>query len=348
MSKLFYTLLLILCLVTPGYADIELAPKGKQPLRLADVYLYQGLPYVALDDVLDAVSLRGHWDSVRHVYRIRTARGWAELSPGRQNLKIGDTFYPLKEQPRFIDGRLRVSENFLLEQLSMLIEHPIYYRNLNPATLEKGKDNSLDRLFAFLLRKKHIVTGPKLHGVALDAGHGGLDTGVIAADGFKEKQATLELEERLSKIIKMNLGIPVYLSRDDDYELTPEQRLKPVTHEDVDAWLLLHAEGSFSPAAQGVVLFVRGGHESPKDDASRQLAEEISSALEKAGVPVDGIFSSPLVQLGKGSLPTVLIELGYLTNTADLQRLHSADGQQQLAQALYQGLKNFSLNRKKN
>ncbi len=351
MFKLLYSLLLLLFLATPGLADVELAPKGKPPLRLSDIYLSQGLPYIAVDDMLDAVSLRGHWDSVKHVYRIRTARGWAELSPGRQSLKIGKVFFPLKEKPRFIDGRLRVSENFLLSQLSMLIERPVYYRNLNPVRVEQGGDDStLDRLFSFLLRKKHMVSGPRLRAVAIDAGHGGLDTGVIAADGYKEKQATLDLASDLSKILKMNLGIPIYLSRDDDYELTPEQRIEPVTHEDVDAWLLLHAQGSFSSDAEGVALFVRSPEDKIADnrhDASRRLAEELALSLAEVGIPVVGIFSSPLIQLGQGDLPTVLIELGYLTNPTDLQRLRSPEGQKLLARALYLGLDNFSKKRKK-
>lgn len=352
MRKLLYILIAILLTSTPVAADIELAPKGKPPLRLGDVYLLRGLAYVAVDDMLDAVSLRGHWDSVRHVYRIRTSRGWAELSPGRQSLKIGDKYYPLKEKPRFIDGRLRVSENFLLGQLAMLIDRPIYYRNLNPARVSPGgDDNTLDRLFSFLLRKKNVFSGPRLRGVALDAGHGGLDTGVIAADGCKEKQVTLEVAARLGKALKMNLGIPIYMSRDDDYELSPEQRLAPVKHEDVDVWLLLHAQGSFSAQAGGVALFVRDMENrstaAPADD-SRQLAEQLKLSLEEAGVPVVGIFSSPLIPLGQGSLPTVLLELGYLTNPADLERLRSDQGQQQLSQALYLGLKNFSLNRKSN
>lgn len=352
MSKLIYSLLLTFILVTPVCADVELAPEGKSPLRLGDVYLLGGIPYVAVDDMLDAVSLRGHWDSVKHVYRIRTSRGWAELSPGRQNLKIGEVFYPLKEKPRFIDGRLRVSESFLVGQLSMLIDRPVYYRNLNPVTQQQdGDDGTLDRLFSFLLRKKHIVAGPKLRAVAIDAGHGGLDTGVIAADGYKEKQATLELAAGLRKTLRMNLGIPVYMSRDDDYELTAEQRLEPVIHEDVDVWLLLHAQGSFSSEAKGVVLFVRSADDIIADnsqDTSRQLAEELALSLTEAGVPVAGIFKSPLVRLGKGTLPTVLLELGYLTNPEDLQRLRSTDGQQLLTQALYLGLKNFSLKRKFN
>jgi N-acetylmuramoyl-L-alanine amidase len=332
-------------------AAVELAVQGKSPQPLTDVYLYQGLPYLALDDLLAAVSLRGNWDAVRHIYYIPTQNGRAELSPGRRNLKIGTRFYPLLDRPRFIDGRLRVSENFVLNQLELLTGRPVYYRNLDPVKEPTGGDSAMDRLFAFLLRKKNPSAPLGLAGVAIDAGHGGLDPGVIAADGTKEKDLALELTLRLQKILKMNLGVPVYLSRDDDYQLTASQRLEALKHDEVDAWLLLHAGGSFSPAAQGVAIFVRGARQSAAGelpDQSLLLAREIMLALEAAEVPVAGIFSSPLVPLGQGNLPTVLLELGFLTNPQDLQRLKTVEGRQKLAEALYQGLNSFSLNRKKN
>lgn len=342
---------LLLGVVPQASAAVELAVQGKSPQPLTDVYLHQGLPYLALDDLLDVVSLRGHWDAVRHVYSIRTQNGLAELSPGRKNLKIGTKFYPLIDRPRFIDGRLRVSENFVLNQLELLTGRPVYYRNLDPVKEPSGRDSAMDRLFAFLLRKKHPSASPGLAGVALDAGHGGLDPGVIAADGTKEKDLTLALTLHLQKILKMNLGVPVYLSRDDDYQLSASQRLETLKHEDIDAWLLLHVGGSFSPAAQGVAIFVRGARPAAAaelPDQSLSLAREIMLALEEKEIPVAGIFSSPLVPLGQGNLPTALVELGFLNNPQDLKRLQTVEGQQKLAEALYEGLNSFSLNRKKN
>ena len=64
------------------YATVEVALQGKAPQQVKDVYLHQGLVYLALDDLLPAVSLRGDWDAVRHIYFIRTPEGRAELSPG--------------------------------------------------------------------------------------------------------------------------------------------------------------------------------------------------------------------------------------------------------------------------
>lgn len=330
-----------------SFAELELAPQGKDPVRLTDVYSYDGVPFVAVDDALAAVSLRGHWNSIRHVYRIKTARGWAEITPGSAFLKLQDNYYPLKTKPRFIDGRLRVPEDFLVHQLPLLTGRPVYYRNLDPRPTQKiAGETTLDRLFSFLLRKKQRSAGPKLNAVAIDPGHGGLDNGVIATDGVREKEINLQLARRLSKLLKMNLGVPVYLSRDDDYGLTPEQRVAPVAKEDVDVWLLLHAQASFTAEPQGVTLLVRpekisSAAQQLEQSNSLRLAKALSLSLVEAGIPVAGIFPTSLLTLGSGDLPTVQIEAGYLSNPQDLERLKDPEQQELLAQALYQGVLSF-------
>lgn len=344
---LLLTILCSLLLCSPLLAAIELAPRGQKPVHLSDVYLYQDIPFVAADDALAAVSLRGHWDSIRHVYRIKTGRGWAEITPGSAFLKLQDRYYPLQTKPRFIDGRLRIPEDFLVNQLPLLIDAPVYYRNLDPRpTRNLAKESTLDRLFSLLLRKKQRDSGPKLNAVAIDPGHGGLDNGVIGADGLREKEINLLLARRLSKMLKMRLGIPVYLSRDDDYGLTPQQRIAPAAREDVDVWLLLHAQASFSAAPRGVTLLIRPEQASAPDRKQEQsdsmrLAAALAAALDEAGIPVVGIIPTALVPLGSGDLPTVQIEAGYLSNPQDLARLQDPQQQDLLVQALYQGVLNF-------
>jgi len=56
---------------------------------------------------------------------------------------------------------------------------------------------------------------------------------------------------------------------------------------------------------------------------------------------VAGIIQAPLLPLGRGNLPTVLVELGYLTNTADRALLRDPAGQEKVAGALFAGLKNY-------
>ena len=352
--RLLLVFLFLSLLASPLSAAVDVGARGKNPVRLNDVYQQGGVPYVAIEDALDAVGLTGHWNSIKHTFRIRTRRGWAEISPASSYLKIGDDYYPLQQKPRFIDGRLRVTDNFILNQLSLLTGRPIYFRNLDPDTdtLVSKEPSSLDQLFSFLLNKPVKKSGPLIRAVAIDPGHGGLDTGVSANNGYKEKQVNLSVAEKLTKQLKMKLGIPIYLSRDGDYELTLEQRLEPASKEDVDVWLLLHTQASLAEAASGVSLFIRPDQTSqavsadsetePAKSASRLLAEDLALALRKAGIKVNGIYNSALLSLGRGDLPTVQVELGYLSHPEELQKLQENTYQEQLAQALYQGIRSYA------
>ena len=336
----------ILC-VEPVAASVELARSGQSPTVVDEVYLRDGRAFLALDDVLPALGLSGSWDPVRHVYTIKTPQGAATLFPGGHYLRVGERFLPLSRPPRFIDARLRVPEEFVTGPLAELLQSRVYYRNLNPpaATAEK-KGTALDRLFAFLLQKKGSAVIPKLRGVALDPGHGGQDPGSFN-EGLKEKNLVLDVADRLEKQLKMKLGIPVYLSRDADYAVSAAKRLQTAAHQDVDALIQLHAQSALSDEPAGVMLFIRpveerDGREIPAAEGqSMQLAEALETALTEAHIPVAGIFPAPLLPLGRGDLPTVLVELGFLSNPVDRTRLADQAGRQTLTLALFKGLKAF-------
>jgi len=337
----------VLCWCGVASAAVELALQGRAPQLINDVYHRDNVPYLAIDDVLPALGMSGYWDSVAHLYKMRTPRGRATFFPEGQYLKVDEKFYPIQNRPRFIDGRLRVSEDFILEQLAELLPTPIYYRNLNPQTSSDSDAGVLDKLFAFLLQKKKNAHDSTLRAVAIDPGHGGEDTGTIGINGTKEKDVVLSVATTLQKQLKMQLGIPVYLSRDDDYALNLQQHLACARHDDVDVFLLLHAQSSLSPGAHGIHLYVRPAKDELGKDAnfsnsSMMLALQLSAALRAAGFEVNEVAHAPLIPLMRGNLPTVLVELGYLSNNGDQSILTSADGQQRLATALYSGLREFS------
>jgi N-acetylmuramoyl-L-alanine amidase len=150
----------------------------------------------------------------------------------------------------------------------------------------------------------------------------------------------------------MKLGIPVYLSRDGDYALDMRQRLEIAANPEVDALILLHAQASFSTAPRGMTFFVRpeevfeGQTPSVGEGESMLLARFLADACKDSGLEVAGIVEAPLLPLGRGNLPSVLAELGYLSNPADQALLQDPDGQERLATALYNGLKNFADERK--
>lgn len=352
MFRLFPFVFLFVVLALPAGATVEIALNDEPTVAIDEVYLREGVPYLPVEDVLEALHLSGQWDSVEHVYRIRTSRGTAVISPGSLYLRLGERFVPLTNPPRFIDGRLRVSEDFVTSKLPALLDMPVRYRNLSPPAVASDKSrNPIDKLFSFLLRKK-TKDGVALRGVALDPGHGGQDTGSLGIGGVKEKEVVLGVARRLEKLVKMQLGIPVYLSRDGDYALDRRQRLEIAANPEVDALILLHAQASFSTAPHGVTFFVRPeeafeGQAPPVGEGeSMRLAQYLADACRERGLEVAGIVKAPLLPLGRGDLPTVLTELGYLSSAADQSLLRDPDGQERLAMALFKGLKDFADERK--
>ncbi len=339
-----------LLLVLPAHAAVEIALEGQPPTRIAEVYHREGIAYLAIDDVLPVLGLSGRWQSVKHVYEITTPQGRAVISPGSHFLRIGSQMMPLAQPPRFIDGRLRISESFLQNQLVGLVNRSVVYRNLDPSnTQDPNPGTQLDRLFAFLLKRdptdaKDIRVVTK---IAIDPGHGGEDPGAIGVDGIKEKQVTLAIAQKVARQVKMQLGMPVVLARNDDYALTQDQRFQVVSQSGADVLLVLHAQASFGQSPHGVVLFVRPLEEKAagsvaENDGSMQLAQTLKSSLLAAGLPVHGILRAPLLPLGRGDLPTVLVEMGYLSHVDDKARLTVEEGQRAVAAALFNGLNTFA------
>ncbi len=340
----------VLLWATAVSAAVTIALPGGEEHRIEDVYQQDGTVYIALDDLLQAVGLRGQWDSVKHSYKISSPAGTAEVSPGSRYLKLGGEFSPLQENPRFIDGRLRVTDQFVRQQLPLLTLSQVIFVNLEPgkSTGQVQKQNRLNSLFSFLLNRKEEPSsdGPVIRAIAIDPGHGGSDTGVIGVKGSKEKEIVLDYAEKLARQIKMKLGIPVYLSRDGDYELTAEKRLQSATREDVDIWIRLHAQGGLSAQSHGICLFARPRtaetEVQPAAD-SLLLADTLAQALRDGQFAVQGVYQSSRLSLGRGNLPTVQIELGYLTNPDELKQLQDNTYQQQLIAALYQGIESFAV-----
>jgi N-acetylmuramoyl-L-alanine amidase len=353
MLRLFVVFLMLAILGGTAEGAVELALEGRQPVTIEEVYHRNGVVFLALEDVLPPLELSGKWDSVDHVYRIKTPRGVAVISPGSHFLRCGDLFRPLTNPPRFIDGKLRVDEDFIAVQLATLLDEAVFFRQLDAdKEVEPAGGTPIDRLFAFILRKDRPADAPVLRGVAIDPGHGGQDPGSISDEGLKEKDVVLDISRRLEKQLKMHLGIPVYLTRNSDYTLQATDRLAAVNQAEVDALVLLHAQSSFSESASGATLFIRPsvqqrGSKSIIDSReSLRLARHLAANLKSAGIRVNGIERAPLLPLGRGDLPSVLVEIGYLSNPVDRALLQEEASRERLAVALYQGLKAYAEEKK--
>ena len=344
----------------PSFAAIEIGLAGQPRVTVQEVYQRDGVAFVAIDDVLNVLGYSGQWDNVAHLYRIETPKGQAVISPGSSYLRLGERAVKVANKPRFIDGKLRVSEPFLVEQFAPFLDVPLELNNLNPVA-PPPPESPLDQLFSLLLLQRPRAAVDSQWVVAIDPGHGGQDLGAIGKDGTTEQTINLAVAQQLQKLLKMRRGAPVVMTRDADYAVTPTQRFEAVASGQADVMLSLHAQAYFSPVAQGLMLFVapdalvvppagtsvEGAPAAPlvpAVNASRRLAEALHSAFAAAGYRVAPIQERALLPLGQGNLPRVLVEMGFLSNDADQARLRDPAQQQLLAQVLFNGLETFQKN----
>jgi len=329
----------------PAVAAMQIDLPGASPVIIEDVYQREGVAFVAVDEVLSSFHMSGAWDDVAHLYRIETPHGVAVISPGSSYLRYGEQVEKVVHRPRFIDGKLRVSEPFLVEQLLPLLDLPAQVRNLNPPQ-SPPPESALDQLFSLLLLQRPKAALDSQWVVAIDPGHGGQDVGALGKDGTTEQSVNLAVARQLQKLLKMRRDAPLVLTRDADYAVSTVQRLEAVTRGEADVLLSLHAQAHFSPQSQGVMLFVTPETSAakgavPGSSASRQLAETLRTALVAAGFQVGEVQERGLLPLGQGNLPRVLVEMGYLSNEGELAKLNDASHQQLLAQTLFDGLETF-------
>jgi len=347
------SLLICFVLCSPLQAAVEVSWQGKPPVLIDEVYQQQGVSYLAADEVFRSLGLKAHWDSVKHLYSLQLSSGKASFYPGGRFLYLNGRSVAMEHPARFIDEKLRIPESFLTGVLPQLTQRLLVYRNLDPVryAADSKEEAGLDRLFSLLLRQKRLDShGPALSAVAIDPGHGGADPGVIALDGSKEKELNLQLAEEVKRRLRMQLGIPVYLTRDGDYLVEQHERFATTTRSGADLYLVIHSQISPSAEKQGIMLFIRQrsvseGNQGERDE-SLQLAGALRESLMQDGWHVDPVRAAPLLPLGQGNLPTVLMEVGFLSNRQDLQTLHDPTEQARLAKGIETGLVEYAKRKK--
>ncbi len=185
--------------------------------------------------------------------------------------------------------------------------------------------------------------------ILIDAGHGGYDAGLQSNDKKTEDEIALGIATRVKKLLE-SAGAPMaILTRSEDVETRPEQRLRLAEASPGSIFISIHTGSSLSPAAEGVAIFYStpdapAGATSSRADArlaaeSRRLAESIGPATAtSAGAALRGIVQAPLRLLGELQVPAVEIEVGCLTSSADSQRLATDEYLAQLAAGIFNGI----------
>ncbi len=218
--------------------------------------------------------------------------------------------------------------------------------------------------------------------IAVDAGHGGIDTGAIGVDTkTEEKQVTLSFARALADRLNKEPGIKAFLTRDDDEFLSLSQRVLIARQNHAGLFISLHADTLKQKDIRGATVYTISDRASDKlaadlaerENLSDQIAgkETVAEPPEVADILLDltrretqafsislaesvlasfkdqvGTINNPHRHAGfrvlqAPDVPSILLELGFLSNVEDEKLLLDDAWRLKMADLLTDAVKRY-------
>ncbi len=171
--------------------------------------------------------------------------------------------------------------------------------------------------------------------IVLDAGHGGGDTGV-KKDEFQEKDIVL----KIANIIKERnpyQDIDFVFLRTGDEQIINTNRAKLINEIKPDLVLSLHANYDVKDSKKGTEIHISPMN--PFFEQAKILGEEIGKKVSSLGFDNLGIIETNSKVLRDAQAPTIMIEIGYLTNDQDRKYLTNEANYAKIADKILEVLK---------
>jgi len=220
-----------------------------------------------------------------------------------------------------------------------------------------------------------------LRTVVIDPGHGGEEVGAKGPAGTLEKDVTLAIARKLRSALANGLGLQAFLTRDRDAEVPLDDRAAFANNYKADLFISIHANASRSHGAKGSEVYflsyqandeesrrlalmegqaVQGGPSGGGDLAvilwdmaqaehledSSALASRIQEELaEVTGSQGRGVKQAPFRVLVGAAMPAVLVEVAFISNSAEEKQLASEAYQAKIVSALVKGVSRYQQQR---
>jgi N-acetylmuramoyl-L-alanine amidase len=113
--------------------------------------------------------------------------------------------------------------------------------------------------------------------VALDPGHGGEDPGAVGPSGLREKDVVLAVALQLRDRINAMPGMRAFLTRDGDYFVPLNDRVRKARRVQADLFVSIHADAFFTPQARGASVFALS-ERGASSTAARWIADKENAA----------------------------------------------------------------------
>ncbi len=214
--------------------------------------------------------------------------------------------------------------------------------------------------------------------IMIDPGHGGKDPGAIGRNGAREKDITLKISLMLRDLLQKELKKTVLMTRDRDRFVELEERANIANNKDADLFVSVHVNSHPKRRVKGIEIYHFG--EASDRRALEVAARENGTPIESTGVGWEylvadllttkkvedslelawttkqamvrhlkrrykirdhGVKTAPFYVLRFTSMPSILAEIGFISNPTEESLLRTNTYQRRIAQAIFRGVKAY-------
>lgn len=193
-------------------------------------------------------------------------------------------------------------------------------------------------LFMTIAQEKKVII--------IDAGHGGKDSGAIGTNKVEEKVITLAIAKAMLALNKSMLDnkYDMYMTRYTDTLISLSHRTKLARVLKPDLFISIHCNHAPNKRATGIEVFLHRHtpSENPNQEESDRVATSIINELtQKLGYRSRGVKTANFQVLRETvqTCPTILVELGFLSNIDEADYLKNEKNINALALALLMSIK---------
>ena len=212
-----------------------------------------------------------------------------------------------------------------------------------------GKDNAGLHYF---VNGKYAVDKDKntKRSIFLDPGHGGSDPGAISG-GVREKDLTLSVYNKVSSKLA-SLGYTVLTSRNVDKDVDLVDRADQANKANADMLLSIHFNAGGRGIARGIETYYyqatadrvpkinkENHNNAERLERSRKLANKVQqNLLYQTGANDRGVKRASFTVLRETSIPSILVELGFIDNPEERNKIKTDEYQERLANGIVDGI----------
>jgi len=168
--------------------------------------------------------------------------------------------------------------------------------------------------------------------VTIDPGHGGRDPGAVGIQGIQEKEIVLDISLQVARLLEQQ-GVQVVMTRTDDREIDLEPRVSLAERVNASVFVSIHANAinMSRPDISGIETYYFNNGE----DLARVIH---GSILQGTGATDRRVRQARFYVLRKTSMPSVLLEVGFVTGAEDAARLSDPAYRSQMAASIARGI----------